>query len=177
MVTEFQWQYLVRDDLQRSIYIIDLDGIRLGDFVGEVVDFVKKASVLSAQHYPERAGFVFVINVPAWFKLIFSVIKPLIDESTLDKIYILRGADEIRKALQERIPLESIPADYGGHGPPLGQSREEMEFRALVEHNNALAEGRVPPMCDETTYGATSGERAGRPLGCRFCAWQQPRSY
>jgi CRAL/TRIO domain len=166
MVTEFQWQYLERDDLQRSVYIIDLDGIRFGDFVGEVVDFVKKASSLSAQHYPERAGYVFVINVPAWFKIIFSVIRPLIDESTLDKIYILRGAEEIRQNMLERIPIESIPADYGGQGPPLGQSDEEKEFRMLVEHNNALARGEVPSTCSSHT---------NRP--CRFCSWQQPRSY
>jgi hypothetical protein len=57
MVTEFQWQYLVRDDLKRSIYIIDLEGMKFTDFVGDVVDFVKRASALSSQHYPERAGF------------------------------------------------------------------------------------------------------------------------
>jgi hypothetical protein len=56
-VTEFQWQFLERDDLQKSIYIIDLDGMRFGDFVGEVVDFVKRASKLSNLHYPERAGY------------------------------------------------------------------------------------------------------------------------
>jgi hypothetical protein len=38
MVTEFQWQYLERDDLARSIYIIDLQGIRFLDFAGEVID-------------------------------------------------------------------------------------------------------------------------------------------
>ena len=42
------------------------------DFVGESVDFVKKASAFSAQHYPERAGFVFVVNVPSWFKMIWN---------------------------------------------------------------------------------------------------------
>lgn len=56
-VTEFQWQFLERDDLRRSIYIIDVEGMRLGDFVGEVVDFVKRASKLSNLHYPERAGY------------------------------------------------------------------------------------------------------------------------
>jgi hypothetical protein len=59
MVTEYQWQVLVRDDLQHSIYIIDLEGIGLQDFVGEVVDFVKKAGAISGAHYPERAGYVF----------------------------------------------------------------------------------------------------------------------
>jgi hypothetical protein len=172
MVTEFQWQYVERDDLQRSIYIIDLDGIRFGDFVGEVVDFVKRASSLSAQHYPERAGYVFVINVPAWFKVIFAVIKPLIDESTLEKIYILRGANEIRQNMLERIPIESIPAEYGGQGPPLGQSEQENDFRALVEHNNALARGEIPKTCPGD--GVTG---SGRHRVCHFCAWQQPRSY
>jgi hypothetical protein len=113
-----------------------------------------------------------VINVPAWFKIIFSVIKPLIDESTLEKIYILRGANEIRQNMLERIPLESIPAEYGGQGPPLGHSDQEREFRALVEHNNALARGEVPKTCpgDDVT-------RSGRHRLCHFCTWQQPRSY
>ena len=74
-VTEFQWQFLERDDLRKSIYIIDLEGMRFGDFVGEVVDFVKQASKLSNLHYPERAGFVFVINVPSWFKLIWKYVR------------------------------------------------------------------------------------------------------
>jgi hypothetical protein len=70
MVTEFQWQYCCRDDLQRSIYIIDLKGIKFGDFYGDVVEFVKKASAMSSLHYPERAGVVFVVNVPSWFKIV-----------------------------------------------------------------------------------------------------------
>ena len=66
MITEFQWQFLERDDFQRSIYIIDLAGIRMTDFVGECVDFVRQASAFTAAHYPERAGHVFVVNVPGW---------------------------------------------------------------------------------------------------------------
>ena len=66
MVTEFQWQYLVRDDLKRSIYVIDLAGMRFKDFVGEVVDYVKKASALSGQHYPERAGVGRCPNHQPW---------------------------------------------------------------------------------------------------------------
>jgi len=163
-VSEFQWQFLERDDLQRSVYIIDLNGIRFGDFVGEVVDFVKLASALSAQHYPERAGYVFVINVPAWFKIIWSVVKPMVDESTLEKIYILRGADEIRENMQQRIDLDQIPAEYGGNGPPLAESKEERTLAELIDHNNALAAG------DKSCGGPKGGK-------CKFCAWVQPRSY
>ena len=56
-VTEFQWQYLNRNDTQRSVYVIDCNGIRLREFVGDVVAFVRKASQLSNWHYPERAGY------------------------------------------------------------------------------------------------------------------------
>lgn len=56
-VAEYQWQFLERDDLRNSIYIIDLEGMGFGDFVGEVVDFVRRASKLSNLHYPERAGY------------------------------------------------------------------------------------------------------------------------
>lgn len=68
MITEFHWQVLDRNDFGKSIYIIDLKGIRIHDFVGECVDFVRKASEFTGQHYPERAGYVFVVNVPSWFK-------------------------------------------------------------------------------------------------------------
>lgn len=161
MVAEFQWQFVCRDDLQRSIYIIDLNGIRFGDFVGEVVDFVKIASKLSAQHYPERAGYVFVINVPVWFKVIWTVVKPIVDEATLEKIYILKP-NEIMASLQERIDISNIPAEYGGNGPPLAESHEEIMLSELVKHNNCIADGR--PNCN----GGSS---------CQFCSWVQPRSY
>jgi hypothetical protein len=68
MVTDFGWQYLETDDLAKSITIIDLDGIRLMDFVGEVVDYTRKASSFTGQHYPDRCAYVLVINVPSWFK-------------------------------------------------------------------------------------------------------------
>lgn len=163
MVSEYQWQYVCRDDLQRSIYIIDLEGIRMGDFVGEVVDFVKKASALSATHYPERAGYVFVINVPSWFRFIWSVIKPWVDEVTLEKIYILRGEEEIRQNLLERIDIHNLPEDYGGTAGKLGESQEEQELWELARHNNAIARGERP--C------------TGPQGGCQFCAWVPPRAY
>lgn len=161
MITEYQWQYLERDDLATSIYIIDLDGIRMTDFVGEAVDFVKRASAFSAQHYPERAGFVFVINVPGWFKLIWNVVKPIVDEDTLKKIYILRGKDEIRTAMQERIPLENIPPEYGGTSVPLGESPEEMTLAEFLAHNNLLAK-QARSVCEHD---------------CHFCKWVPARSY
>ena len=35
MVTEFQWQFIESNDFVRSITVLDLEGIRMMDFVGE----------------------------------------------------------------------------------------------------------------------------------------------
>jgi CRAL/TRIO domain len=171
MITEFQWQYIERNDTARSIYIIDLDGIRMRDFFGETIDFVKKAAAISAQHYPERAGCVFIVNVPSWFKLIWQVVRPIIDESTLKKIYILRGQNEIRQNLLQRIPMEHIPPEYGGTSVPLGYSPQEQELARLVQHNNALASQRRAA-CN----GCRSNVDAKR-WPCHFCRWTPARSY
>ncbi len=66
MVTEFQWQFIERNDFARSITVFDLEGMRMMDFVGEVIDYVKLCSQFTGQHYPERAGHVIVVNVPRW---------------------------------------------------------------------------------------------------------------
>jgi hypothetical protein len=165
MVTEFQWQYLERDDLARSITIIDLEGIRFMDFAGEVIDFVKRASAFTGQHYPERAGLVFVINVPGWFKVIWNVVKPMVDDVTLQKIYILRGKEEVREKMEEWIPIENIPPEYGGTSTPLGSSPEEKLMADLIDHNNAI--GRGEKVC--------TGSKGSPP--CRFCSWVPARSY
>jgi hypothetical protein len=165
MVTEFQWQYLERDDLARSITIIDLEGIRFMDFAGEVIDFVKRASAFTGQHYPERAGLVFVINVPGWFKVIWNVVKPMVDDVTLQKIYILRGKEEVREKMEEWIAPENIPIEYGGTSTPLGTSPEEKLMADLMDHNNALARGEK--VC--------TGSKGSPP--CRFCSWVPARSY
>lgn len=163
LVAEYQWQYLERDDMMRSIYMIDLQGIRLLDFAGEAVEFLQTAASLASQHYPERAGCVFVLNVPAWFKMIWSAVSNIVDESTLSKIFILRGVDEMRRVLQEKIPLENIPPEYGGTSMPLGESPEEQILAEWMEHNNRLQQqGRQVCEACET---------------CRFCQWVPARSY
>jgi hypothetical protein len=165
MVCEFQWQYVERDDMQRSIYIIDLDGIRMSDFVGECVDYVKRASEFTSQHYPERAGTVFVVNVPYWFKMIWNMVSKWVDETTLKKIFVVRGKDQIYSTLLEKIPEENIPTEYGGKSEyKLGESPEEELLRSLIKHNNEMAKGKP-------CFNASTKEP------CKFCNFQYARNY
>jgi hypothetical protein len=165
MVTEFEWQFVDRSDTGRSICIIDLDGMRMRDFVGDCVDYVRKCSNFTGQHYPERAGFILVINVPFWFQTIWNVVKPMVDEVTLQKIDIIRGKEEVLEALLKKIPIENIPPEYGGKSMPLGQSPQEELLRDLMKHNMKRSEG-----------DCSCGGRAGTPP-CQFCSFVPARSY
>lgn len=165
MVTEFQWQFLETNDLARSITVLDLEGIKISDFVGEVVEYVKMCSKFTGQHYPERAGHVIVINVPRWFSMIWTVVKPMVDDVTLQKISIVRGKEAVFAALSDKISEENIPPKYGGRSMKLGCSPEEDAIRKLIAHNNALVNGDF----------SCGGKAADPP--CQFCSWVPVRSY
>ena len=127
---DIQSSHILLFSLLLSQYIIDLEGMGMYDFVGECKDFVKQASDFTAQHYPERAGVVLVVNVPMWFKMVWNVslvlpyptqalvstdltsalslcfpkvVSKWVDEVTLKKIFILRGKEEILETLSQKI--------------------------------------------------------------------------
>jgi len=134
LTCEFMWTLIEPSEDGKSIYIIDLNGMGMRDFAGEVVDFVKKTSAFTAAHYPERSGSIFVINVPSWFSIIWKTVSPWIDPVTVKKIKILGyGEAAITKALEEKISIENIPPEYGGQSMPLGQSPEETMFREKMQ--------------------------------------------
>ncbi len=133
------------------------------DFVGDCVDYVRRCSEFTGQHYPERVGTVLIINVPGWFKLIWNVVKPMVDPVTLEKIHIVRGKKESLKILLQKIPIENIPPEYGGKSVPLGEALDELLLRDLMKHNNDLAQDNF------------SCKAVRNP--CRFCNHDLVRSY
>jgi CRAL/TRIO domain len=168
MMIEFQWQMLQPNDTVRSIYIIDLEGISMRQLFGDTLDFIKQMTHISSSHYPERAGYVYILNVPTWFKLIWNTIRPMIDASTLQRIHILRGWEEILHNLRKHIPLQHIPPIYGGTSVPLGYSPQEQILSQLIEHNTYVASTR------------TDRHNAHYPhdkSGCSLCEYTPVRSY
>ena len=146
LVTEFIWTFIspYQDGPgSKGITVIDLDGVRLRDFAGDVVTFVKRAASFTGQHYPERSGTIYVLNAPSFFQLIWrTVVAPLVDPVTLGKVRVVdsntpNNPHAIRDALMQTIPIENIPREYGGMSDiPLGSSPEEQWFRDLIDRNN-----------------------------------------
>lgn len=102
--------------------------------------------------------------------VIWNVVKPLVDEDTLKKVYILRGKKEIFNALSENIEVENIPPEYGGTSMPLGEAPEEQLLWSLVRHNNALGQGFH-------CQGCASRDPSGCGESCQFCSFRYARSY
>ena len=180
MIMEFQWQFLHRQDLQRSIYIIDLDGMTMRNVFSEVMEFMKQAMTITAQHYPERAGYIYILNVPTFFTLIWKTIRPLIDTSTLERIHILRRSNshnnnhpnEILQQLVKHIPIEHIPPQYGGTSAPLGQSPQERILQQFIEHRNSVLMHQNRSICDNCDPNVDS-----KQWPCQFCRFRPARSY
>jgi len=135
LVTEYMWTKIDPREEGKSIYIIDLEGMSIFDFAGEVVEFVKRTAKFTGEHYPARSATIFVVNVPSWFNIIWKVVSPIVDDVTKDKVRILRGKANILKALKKKIPIENIPPEYGGLSMPLGQSPQEKMFAEQMQRN------------------------------------------
>ncbi|OQR99163.1 hypothetical protein THRCLA_06588 [Thraustotheca clavata] len=142
MISEFLWRIVEKDDNQKCITVIDVEGIGMADFAGEVVDYIRKASSFTGKHYPERCAYIFVVNVPMWFNMIWKVVQGMIDEVTREKVTIVRGKTAIFEALVKRIPVENIPVEYGGKSE--GSSPEEEVLFKLMDFNNGV-EGAENP--------------------------------
>lgn len=102
-----QQGYLV----ETSCTIMDLKGISISAAY-QVVNYVKEASAIGQDFYPERMGKFYLINSPFGFSTAFKLFKPFLDPVTVSKIFILGSS--YQKELLKQIPAENLPTKYGG---------------------------------------------------------------
>lgn len=98
--------------LETCCTIMDLDGVGLGK-VSQVYSYLKQASAMSQNYYPERLGRLYVINAPWGFSTVWNMIKGWLDEVTANKIKILGRS--YHKELFTQIPIHNLPKEFGGH--------------------------------------------------------------
>ena len=55
---------------------------------GDVKKLMSKVLAVDQNHYPEMLGHTCVINCPSFFKLVFQVVKPMLDARTQAKIEV-----------------------------------------------------------------------------------------
>ncbi|KAI9831198.1 MAG: cytosolic factor, phosphatidylinositol/phosphatidylcholine transfer protein [Phylliscum demangeonii] len=97
--------------LETSCTILDLKGVGLSN-ISSVYGYVKQASAISQNYYPERLGKLYLINAPWGFASVFGIIKGFLDPVTVSKIRVL-GSGYQHEVL-EQIPKANLPAQFGG---------------------------------------------------------------
>lgn len=97
--------------VETSCTIMDLKGISITSAYS-VLGYVREASYISQNYYPERMGKFYLINAPFGFSTAFKLFKPFLDPVTVSKIYILGSS--YQKELLNQIPAENLPVKFGG---------------------------------------------------------------
>jgi hypothetical protein len=97
--------------LETCCTIMDLKGVGLTK-VSSVYSYVKQASAISQNYYPERLGRLYLINAPWGFSTVFNVVKGWLDPITVEKIHVLGSG--YQKDLLSQVPAENLPKIFGG---------------------------------------------------------------
>ncbi|AEO67993.1 27d20494-096a-41b7-aaae-efb0c9e920f8 [Thermothielavioides terrestris] len=97
--------------LETCCTIMDLKGVGLAK-APQVYSYVKQASALSQNYYPERLGKLYLINAPWGFSTVWSVVKGWLDPVTVQKIHVLGSG--YKSELLAQVPAENLPKQFGG---------------------------------------------------------------
>jgi len=97
--------------LETCCTIMDLKGVGITS-IPSVYGYVRQASEISQNYYPERLGKLYIINAPWGFSSAFSVVKGFLDPVTVNKIHVLGSG--YKSELLSQVPPENLPVELGG---------------------------------------------------------------
>lgn len=97
--------------LETCCTIMDLKGVGVTS-VPSVYGYVRQASAISQNYYPERLGKLYLINAPWGFSSVFAAVKGFLDPVTVEKIHVLGSG--YQSELFGQIPKENLPKEFGG---------------------------------------------------------------
>jgi CRAL/TRIO domain/CRAL/TRIO, N-terminal domain len=98
--------------VEQTLTILDLGGSSSKLMKKNVYNFVKLASGIAQDYYPEILGRMFIINTPMLFSAAWAVIKPWLDERTKKKIST--EGSKFQSKLLELVAPENLPDFLGG---------------------------------------------------------------
>lgn len=112
--------------------IIDAQGIGMSHLDRRAIKFVRTASVVDQNNYPEHLAYCFVINANSFFTTGWKLVSNFIDSKTRNKIKIL--GKNYASDLLEHIDADQLPKSYGGTAP---EPEFEKSFFGSPNPNNA----------------------------------------
>lgn len=99
--------------IETTFCIVDCKGFSMSLMNKKGREFLKIASTLGENYYPEIMWQMYVINTPLMFKAAWAAIKPFINEKSRKKIKIL--GTKYQKDLFQIVDPDNLPAAIGGN--------------------------------------------------------------
>ena len=103
---------VVKRPVEQSCTILDANGIGIMSLFGPIKGFLKLASDIGQDYYPEMLGKMTIVNVGFLFRAVWSLVKSFIDPKTQAKINLCKSSykDDLLALVDE----ENLPHFFGG---------------------------------------------------------------
>lgn len=95
--------------------IMDMTGLGAKHAWG--VPLFKAMLDVTEPNFPERLSATYIVNAPAVFSWLYSMVKGFLNPGTASKVRVFGASDDHLSALLECMPLSTIPVDLGGAAP------------------------------------------------------------
>uniref|UniRef100_A0A0M3IKZ1 CRAL-TRIO domain-containing protein n=1 Tax=Ascaris lumbricoides TaxID=6252 RepID=A0A0M3IKZ1_ASCLU len=112
-----------------SIYILDLDGLKLDtDLLSIVTGPYRLLWVLVYTNYPEWIDRLVIVNAPTYVSVLWKAITPLLPERTRNKVRFATTLEDTIRELQKCCDMKYVPKHWGGdlidsNGDPMCRDR------------------------------------------------------
>ncbi|KXZ52791.1 hypothetical protein GPECTOR_8g179 [Gonium pectorale] len=103
---------LAKRKIDQTFGIMDVKGVGLTKLTGDVKRMLGKFTKTDQDNYPEMLGHICIINAPAIFRMVWNLVKGMIDVRTQQKIELL--GPNYMEGLLKHVDIESIPDFLGG---------------------------------------------------------------
>jgi len=116
-VIEYCWNILDPGHDRIMTNVLDMRGISFRNMRNqEYVGFGKRFVQMMSANYPGRSYKTLIVNAPTWFHALYKLFKPLLRESTRQKIVILKAGEQQDVALKfylgDSLPEDLVSGDF-----------------------------------------------------------------
>ena len=103
---------VVKKPVEQSCTILDADGIGITSIFGPIKGFIKLASDIGQDYYPEMLGKMTIVNTGFFFRAVWTMVKGFIDPKTQAKIGLF--GTNFKNELLQLVDEDKLPEFFHG---------------------------------------------------------------
>ncbi|KAK7275746.1 hypothetical protein RIF29_16868 [Crotalaria pallida] len=98
---------------EQMVWLIDFEGFNLSHISVKVT---RETAHVLQEHYPERLGLAILYNPPKFFEPFFTMVKPLLEPKTYNKVKFAYSDDQnTKKIMDDLFDMDHLESAFGGN--------------------------------------------------------------